>query len=325
MVISIHRLNVSKESLKWILPITNSLMTQVSSKNIYTGIGLAILAAFIWSGNFIVAKAVNKDIPPISLNFYRWMTASVILFPFAIKKFKAEWKIVRESWHYLFWISLTGIALFNTFVYVGAHYTSAINLALIGTTSSPIMSVIFARIFLKEKIGRLKFAGMILCVTGVLFLLSKGNVDTLVQFQFSEGDLWVLLAAFCFAIYNTMVKKKPAVISPVNFLFVIFSFGTLMVFPFYVWELSSSPKVTWNGNLVFAILYLGLGASAICFLMWNIAINKLGAGRTALFGNLIPVFSSIEAAVILHEDFTWVHITSMIIVFTGIVLANSQR
>jgi len=302
-------------------------MTQSAQKNIYTGIGLAVLATFIWSGNFIVAKAVNKEIPPISLNFYRWLVASIIIFPFAFKKFKAEWKTVKQSWHYLFWISLTGIALFNTFVYIGAHYTTAINLALIGTTSSPIMSVLFARIFLKEKVGWMKFAGMVICVLGVLFLLSKGNFKNLVHLQFGEGDLWVLLAAFCFAIYNTMVKKKPAAISPVNFLFVIFSFGTLLVLPFYLWELNNTSAVDpiaiwWNSKIIFSILYLGLGASVICFLIWNMAIRKLGAGRTALFGNLIPVFSSIEAAIILHEEFTWVHITSMLIVFFGILLAN---
>jgi drug/metabolite transporter (DMT)-like permease len=297
-------------------------MSSPSSKNSYTGIGLAVLAAFIWSGNFIVARGVNKQIPPISLNFYRWLLASLIIFPFAVKKFRLEWKTVKQSWHYLFWISLTGIALFNTFVYIGAHYTSAINLALIGTTSSPIMAVIFARIFLQEKIGWLKLAGMILCIAGVLYLISNGNFYNLVSFQFSEGDLWVLLAAFCFAVYNTLVKKKPAAISPVNFLFVIFSTGTLMVVPFYILEINRTPAVTWNVNLLLAILYLALAASVICFLIWNMAIGKLGAGRTALFGNLIPVFSSIEASIILHEQFTQVHVVSMLIVFTGIMLAN---
>jgi drug/metabolite transporter (DMT)-like permease len=121
-----------------------------------------------------------------------------------------------------------------------------------------------------------------------------------------------------------MVKKKPAEISPVNFLFVIFSFGTLMVLPFFIWEMSYSNQVVWNGKLIGSILYLGIAASVVCFLIWNMAIRKLGAGRTALFGNLIPVFSSIEAAVILHEDFTWVHVTSMVIVFVGILLANLQ-
>src|SRR5688572_1450858 len=108
-----------------------------SQKNIFTGISLAVLAAFIWAGNFIIARKVIKDIPPVSLAFYRWALASVIIFPFAIKQFRREWPIVKKSWHYLFWASVTGVVLFNTFVYVGAHYTSAINLALIGTTSSP--------------------------------------------------------------------------------------------------------------------------------------------------------------------------------------------
>lgn len=295
---------------------------QTSPRNIYIGIGLAVLAAFIWSGNFVVARAVKNEIPPISLSFYRWLVASVIIFPFAFKKFKKEWPVVKQSWHYLFWASLSGIALFNTFVYVGAHYTSAINLALIGTTSSPIMAIIFARIFLKEKIGFLKLTGLITCIIGVLFLLSKGNFQNLLSLQFGEGDLWVLLAAFCFAVYNTLVKKKPAAISPVNFLFVIFSLGALLLLPFFVWETSQYPAVEWNTPLLLSILYLGLGASVICFLIWNIAISKLGSGRTALFGNLIPVFSSIEAAIILKEDFNWVHITSMVIIFIGIILAN---
>lgn len=297
-------------------------MSDISQKNVYTGIGLAVLATIIWSGNFIVARSVNKEIPPVALNFYRWLTASVIIFPFAYKKFRAEWPVIKKSGHYLFWVSLTGISLFNTFVYVGAHYTSAINLALIGTTSSPIMSVLFARIFLKERVGPLKLTGIFLCVAGVLYLLSKGDFQNLLTLRFSEGDLWVLLAAFCFAVYNTMVKKKPAAISPVSYLFTIFCFGTLLVLPFFIWEAGQYPPLKWSSDLVLSVLYLGLGASVICFLIWNIAIGHLGAGRTALFGNLIPVFSSMEAAVFLKEDFTSYHLTGMLVVFAGILLAN---
>jgi len=297
-------------------------MPSSSSKNIYTGIALAVLATLIWAGNFIIARGVIKEIPPVSLAFYRWLLASVILLPFAIKKFKQEWPVAKNSWHYLFWVSLTGVALFNTFVYIGAHYTSAINLALIGTTSSPIMSIILARLFLKEQIGWTKLLGLLFCITGVLFLLSAGNLRNLLGHQYSKGDLWVLAAAFCFAVYNTLVKKKPAAITPMNFLFLAFAFGTIMLLPFFAWETSQYPAINWTTDLFVAVLYLGLGASVICFLIWNISISKLGAGRTALFGNLIPVFSSIEAVLFLHEEFTWVHIVSMIIVFTGIVLAN---
>jgi drug/metabolite transporter (DMT)-like permease len=293
-----------------------------SKRNTYIGIGLAVLAAIIWSGNFIAARGMIKQIPPISLAFYRWLTAAVIIFPFAFKQCRSEWKVVKRSWHYLFWASLTGITLFNTFVYIGAHYTSAINLALIGTTTSPIIAIVLAKVFLKEKTGRLKIAGMALCICGVIFLLSHGSIQNLLSFHFTKGDGWILIAALCFAVYNTLVRKKPSGISPVNYLFIIFSFGGLLLFPFYLWEVATTSPVQWNIGLLLIILYLGLGASVICFLCWNIAIGKLGAGRTALFGNLIPVFSSAEAALLLGEQFTWVHLLSMLLVFAGILLAN---
>lgn len=292
------------------------------AKNVYTGIGLALLAVIIWSGNFIAARGVIKQMPPVSLAFYRWLTAAIIILPFTIRAVRAEWTIVRQSTGHLFWTALTGIALFNTFVYVGAHYSTAINLALVGTTSSPIIAIILARIFLKEAIGGLKIAGMILCITGVLVLLAKGSFQNLLDLRFTAGDGWILLAAFFFAVYNTLVRKKPAGLSPVNYLTILFCVGTILLLPAYLWELSHTPAVEWNVNLVLIILYLGLGTSVICYLCWNIAIGKLGSGRTALFGNLIPVFSSIEASLILQEKFTTIHIISMVLVFAGIIIAN---
>jgi drug/metabolite transporter (DMT)-like permease len=293
-----------------------------SEKNTFVGISLAVLAVIIWSGNFIIARGVIKQIPPVSLAFYRWLSASIIIFPFAMKQTAAEWKFVKQSWHYLFWASLSGITLFNTFVYIGAHYTTAINLALIGTTTSPIIAIILAKIFLKERIGLLKMGGIMLCIAGVLFLLARGSLQNLVSLNFTKGDGWILLAALCFAVYNTMVRKKPSTISSVNYLFVTFSFGTLLLLPFYCCELNNNAAVTWNTNLILIILYLGAGASVICFLFWNIAVGKLGAGRTALFGNLIPIFSSAEAAILLDEEFTWIHVVSMLLVFGGIIMAN---
>lgn len=246
----------------------------------------------------------------------------MIILPFAIKTVIREWSITRRSWHYLFWVSLMGISLFNTFVYIAGHYTTAINLALIGTTSSPIMSIIMARIFLKERIGWMKLSGMLICIAGILFLLSKGDFKNLLSLKFSSGDAWMLLAAFCFAAYNILVRKKPPAISSLNFLFVTFLSGSILLFPFFLWEHYNAPVTDWNARLTGSILYLGIGASVICFSIWNISISILGAGRTALFGNLIPVFSSLEAVIILNEEFSWVHVISMVVVFAGLLLAN---
>jgi len=291
----------------------------LQNKTILTGVSLAVLATLIWSGNFIIARGLYKQINPVSLAFFRWAVASIVLLPFAAKKFVHDWKQIRHSWRYLFWISLAGISLFNTLVYIAGHYTTAINLALIGTTSSPVMSIVLARIFLHERIGLMKIAGLGLCIAGILFLLSKGNLENLFALRFSSGDAWMLLAAFCVAVYNILVRKKPAGISALSFLLAIFIFGTLLLLPFFVWQTSS---VNWNSKLIGSVLYLGIGASVICFFIWNIAIGMLGAGRTALFGNLIPVFSSLEAVVLLSEEFSWIHIVSMVFVFSGLLLAN---
>ena len=165
---------------------------------------------------------------------------------------------------------------------------------------------------------------MIVCVAGILLLLSKGSIENLLAFRFTNGDWWILAAALTFAIYNTSVRKKPAGMHPVNFLFVIFFLGTVILLPFYLYELNNKGGIAVNVNNISAIIYLGLGASVICFLIWNKAIVALGSGRTALFGNLIPIFSSIEAVIILHEQFIWIYVISLILVFTGIVLANLQ-
>lgn len=300
-------------------------MNPTPTKQIYIGIGLAVLATIVWAGNFVIARGVAERIPPISLAFYRWLSGSLIILPLAWNRFREEKQIVKTNWKYIFWISLSGITLFNTLVYFAGHYTSAINLALIGTTSSPVMSIIMAAIFLKERITALRIIGLLLCIAGIVYLIAKGSWTHLANFHFSEGDVLILLAAFTFAVYNILVRRKPAGLTPVNFLFVIFTAGTLLLFPFFIIETFIAKPVDWDLNLMLIILYLGLGTSVISFLCWNAAISRLGAARTALFGNLIPIFASLEAVWFLGEEITVVHLISGVVVITGLIIANLRK
>ncbi len=297
-------------------------MAALTKNKIFAGILLAVAATFIWSGNFIVARGVYKEIPPVSLAFYRWLTASVVIAPFAWRSFKAEKQIVLSQWKYFFWAGLTGVSLFNTFVYIAGRYSSAINLALIGTTTSPVFSIVLARVFLKERISVLRITGLLICIMGILLLLSRGNLSNLSTFTFSNGDAWILTGAFAFAVYNVLAKRRPSNISPLNFLFVAFAGGTLLLFPFYLWEMLHTSPVEWGMRLVLVILYLGIGASVISFMLWNGAIARLGAARASLFGNLIPVFSTIEAVILLNEKISAFHYISFILVLSGLVVAN---
>ena len=296
---------------------------QHSQKDISLGILLALVATIIWSGNFIISRSVIHLIGPISLAFLRWSFASLILLPFAWKVFKEDWSILKSRSIYFFWTALTGVSLFNTFVYIAGHSTSAINMALIGTTSSPIFASILALLFLKEKMGLMRIIGLITCIIGILLLLSQGSFEKLLAFHFSTGDLWVLAGAFSFAIYSVLVRRKPTGISSIRFLFVVFSLGSVLLFPFFLFEQTYAPSIIWNTELIGSIVYLGVGASVISFLCWNLALHKLGTGRTVIFGNLIPVFSTLEAVWLLGERISMIHWISGLLVVLGLILANT--
>nr|WP_294906433.1 DMT family transporter [uncultured Lacibacter sp.] len=298
-------------------------MKHENQNHVAIGILFAVAATIIWSGNFIVARAVIHDIPPVTLAFFRWLTACILLLPVAWRHIGPSWQIIKEHKSYFFWTGLTGISLFNTLVYVAGHSSTAINLALIGTTSSPIIAVILAHYFLKEHIQWIRIAGIALCISGILFLLSKGSIQNLLHLEFSRGDGWVLLGATSFAIYNILARKKPTNISAVGFLFFVFVIGTALLLPAYLVEAAYTKPVEWNQQTAWVILYLGLGTSVVSFLLWNRSIKELGAGRTALFGNLIPIFSSIEAVFILGEKISYIHIVSFMLIAAGLAIDNS--
>ena len=294
-------------------------------KQIWIGVGLALLATIIWAGNFIIARGVRKEIPPVALAFYRWLTATIVILPFAWKYFIAEIGIIKQRPLFFLLTAATGVSMYNTFIYIAGHFSSAINMAILCTCSIPIISVILARIFLGEKIPPLRIIGMLVSLAGIVVLLSHGKLDDLLHFKFTDGDWWILTAAFTFSVYNTLVKKKPAGIHHINFLFVIFLLGIIILVPFYVYELNHVGGFVINFSHIAEILYIGVGASVICFIIWNKAIGALGAGRTALFGNLIPVFSSAEAVFVLNESISTIQILSFLLVVAGLVIATIRK
>ncbi|HEX6182110.1 MAG TPA: DMT family transporter [Chitinophagaceae bacterium] len=286
------------------------------------GFAFALLATVLWSGNFIAARALNKTISPVSLNFLRWTVATIVLAPFALKKTVQEWKLLRPHIVYLCFAALCGVTLFNTFVYVGGRYSTATNLALIGTTAAPVFVLLITALFLKHSISLYQIIGTVLCVAGIVILISKGEIAGLQHFTLSLGDVWILLAALSFAIYTVLVRKKPPGVSAESFLFFIFLAGTIFLIPAFIVDVNMGASFEWNKTIILSILYLGIGASVISFLAWNISIRHIGPSRTALFGNLIPIFSTIEANIFLNEQFSKITLVSVLVILAGLAIAN---
>jgi len=290
------------------------------NKQVQIGTILAIIACVIWSGNFIASRYSIQIAGPISLAFFRWTVATLTMLPFAFKNFKKEKEIFKNNLSYFFWMALVGVAVYNTMIYQAGHSTTAINMALYGSIIHPIVATLLAAWLVQEKLHWKSIAGIALGVIGIIVLLSKGDINTLLHFKFATGDLWMIGAGFCFGSYNVFVRKKPIGISNNSFLLVIFAIGTVLLLPFALYEMNYVQPVIFNKEFLFIVLYLGIGNSTIAYLLWNMAIHRLGSAKTALFGTLVPFLSSIEALFILNEQFTVFQIISGVIIVSGIVI-----
>jgi len=291
------------------------------NKNNFQGYIFALIATAIWSGNFIVARDLSETIPPISLAFWRWIIAFLAITPFAIKSLLKDWKLFKKHFLYLIITSVFGITIFNTLIYVAGQTTTAINLSLISITF-PIFIIIISRFLYKEKITLHKILGIILVGIGVILIITKGSPAVLFELTFFKGDLWMLLAAIIFAVYSILLKHKPKEINVLSFQYATFSLGLLMLFPFYLIELSLVEPTVYDSNAILSIIYIGIGASLISFILWNKSILLIGPARAGMVYYTLPLFSGLLAFLLLKEKLNLNHLYSALLIVSGIILSN---
>ncbi len=278
----------------------------------------ALLACLIWSGSFVIARGVHDMITPVTLAFWRWLVATAIIIPIGYKQVRLEWPIIKKHSKYLIFMGALSVALFNTLVYIAAHYTSSHHIAIISSTA-PIWTLLLVGIAGIEKLSLFKIAGAICAFFGALVIIAHGQLNMLLAQEWNRGDIILLLSAFIWAIYCVMLHYKPAKLHPKSFMTTIIIIGTLCLLPFYIIEARNTP--TPFSLQAWAIyLYLGIGSSIIGWFTWNYAIHILGSVKTGLVYYTIPIFSSILAISILHEPIEFYHWIGFIFVFMGIIL-----
>ena len=288
-----------------------------------SGYLFAIGATALWSGNFIIARGLNESIPPVSLAFWRWVVAVIVFLPFALKPLIAQREVLKENIGYLAITALLGITTFNTLIYLAGHTTTALNLSLISITF-PVFIVILSRLFFGEQITINKGLGIILVATGVVLLVTKGNLSSLSNLSFAIGDVWMLIAAIIFAVYSILIRHKPEGLSIWSFQLSTFILGLVFLLPFFLWEYTTSPTVEFDAKTVGSILYVGIFASLSAFILWNKAIMVIGPTKAGMIYYTLPLFSGALAYLILKEDISMVHLYSAILIITGILTANFE-
>lgn len=285
---------------------------------------LAIIAVIFWSGNFIVARNINGQISPVSLSFWRWFVATLFILPFFIPSIRQRLKIFKLHWKYLVITALMGVTTFNTFLYIAAQTTATINLALIAI-SYPIFTIILMRMISHEKIKPNQIVGIVLVLSGVITLLVRGQFERLLTIELVSGDLWMLSAAFLFAIYSILVKNKPSEIDNNSFIFLSFSSGLLCLLPVFILDPNHTYVWRYDSTLLWSIAYVALGPSILCYLCWNRAIGLIGAINTALIYYTLPIFSGIAGHLFLNEQIGLLHIICSSLIVGGIIMASVKK
>ena len=182
---------------------------------------LLILTTLFWSGNFIVGKAASiYEIPPFSLNFFRWLFAGLILMPFTIKEIINKKKYILSNLSFFIILGITSITIFNSIVYYSLYYTQVISGVLMISTI-PVWIIFISSILNIEKTNLFQIIGVILSLTGVLFIITKADIDLIQNLDFNKGDLTMVIAMFSWALYSALLKKKKYEISQITLLQVV--------------------------------------------------------------------------------------------------------
>jgi drug/metabolite transporter (DMT)-like permease len=278
-----------------------------------------VIVMVLWAGNSIVGRAVRDDIPPFTLALVRWAGAVAILLPFAWRRLCADAPALRAQWRAVLLLGLLGVAAFNALLYSGLHHTTATNGLLI-QAAIPALVLLIGRVIFGERARALQIVGVIASTIGVGWVVSQGEIDTLLHLKLGAGDALILGATLVWSFYTALLRLRPDV-DPLSFLVATFTIGALAMLPLAVHEWLNGATVTWRPATFGAFAYVAVLPSIISYFLYNRAVATIGAGRAGQMIALLPLFGAVLAALLLGERLHTFHLWGMACIVAGIVLA----
>ena len=284
-----------------------------------------ILTTLFWSGNFIVGKAASLfEIPPFTLNFYRWIFAWLILAPFTLKEVIDKKNYILKNIKLIIILGITSITIFNSIVYYSLNFTQVISGVLMISTI-PVMINFFCWLFRIEKTNVYQIFGVIFSLSGVVVIITRADLNILLNLNFNKGDIWMVVAMFSWAMYSALLRKKKFELSQLSLLQIIITAGLIFLLPAYLVELSLGYKTSINLPFVLPLAYVVIFPGLASFIFWIKGISIIGSNRSGIFLHLMPIFSTIMAILIFNEQFMIFHLVGAVFIISGIVLSSKRR
>jgi drug/metabolite transporter (DMT)-like permease len=248
----------------------------------------------------------------------------VLLAPFVLPGLRGKAGVLRRHAGILFVLSLTGVALFHSLVYLGLRSTTAVN-AILLNSSIPLFILLCAWVLDRERATARQIAGMLVSLAGILLILSRGNPGALLELELHWGDVWVLLAMPIWGIYTVLFKRRPAELGGLEFLFVIAATGVLILAPGAALAALYAPPRWPSPAEATGVLYMGIAASLLAYICWNRGVAAVGANTAGFTVHLLPVFGTVLAILFLGETFAAFHAAGVAAILAGVLLATLRK
>lgn len=278
----------------------------------------------LFAGNIIVARATADSLPPVALAFWRWTAALILLLLFvgpAVWRDRAD---ILAEWRELLPLGALGMGVCGAFVYIGADTTTATNIGLI-YSGAPVAIILLDHLLYGARMIKRQWLGVAFALAGMLLIVFRGSLETLLSLALTPGDFWIIGAASGWALYSILLKHRPTKLSPnVRFAAIMLA-GVLVLAPFHLWEslFIEAPEV--SAKSLAAVAFLALVPSLAAYGSYAYMQRHLGASATGLILYLMPLYGAGLAFLLLGERLQTYHLAGALLVLPGIWLATRKR
>jgi|TARA_B100001093_G_scaffold429251_1_gene424387 drug/metabolite transporter (DMT)-like permease len=294
------------------------------SKNYFAYI-LLVVATLFWSGNFIVGKfATLFQIPPLTLNVYRWISVWLILMPFTYKEIYNHLPSIKKNWLVISFMGVITISTFNSVVYFALNYTQVINAVLV-LAAIPAATIVFSSLMNVEKTNIFQILGLFFSIIGIGSIISYGDIQKIISLSFNKGDLWMLVCVLSWALYSTLLKKNKFEFSQFSLIQLMVSAGILFLIPQLIYEKSIGLELNYNKAFFLILFYVVVFPAIAAYYCWQKGVEIIGPNRASMFIQLMPLFSAVMAIIIFNEKFQLYHFIGAIFIVLGIYLSNKKN
>ena len=285
---------------------------------------LLTLSVFFWAGNFIVGKfATLFEIPPLTLNVFRWISVWFILIPFTYKEIFMNISYIKKNFLVISFMGVITISTFNSVVYFALNYTQVINAVLV-LAAIPALTIILSSLMKIEKTNLFQIFGLFLSIAGIGVIISNGELQRIISLNFNKGDLWMLVCVLSWALYSTLLKKYQLKISQFSLIQLMVSVGIFFLIPQYLYEQSIGLDVNFNKAFFLILFYVVIFPAIAAYYCWQKGVEIIGPNRATMFIQLMPLFSAVMAIIIFNEKFELYHFAGAIFIVSGIYLSNKK-